>query len=117
MRDIPESGSEGTGRQNIEVWNDLVSPRDLVICLLISVACAAAAVLVSASVGGEALFWGLGASAAGFIVNCLLVTPKREVVIVDDADGADVANGADDADIVDVDDAAPIGVSGGGDDE
>lgn len=117
MRDIPESGSEGTGRQSIEVWNDLVSPRDLVICLLISVACAAAAVLVSARVGGEALFWGLGASAAGFIVNCLLVTPKREVVIVDDADGADVANGADDADIVDVDDAAPIGVSGGGDDE
>ena len=87
------------------------------ICLLISVACAAAAVLISPWSGGQTLFWGLGASVAGFIVNCLLVTPKREVVIVDDADGADVANGADDADIVDVDDAAPIEVSGGGDDE
>ena len=91
MRDIPESDSEGTGRQNIEVWNDLVSPRDLVICLLISVACAAAAVLVSARVGGEALFWGLGASVVGFIVNCFLVAPKREVDIVDEAGRKDCA--------------------------
>ena len=96
MRDIPESDSEGTGRQNIEVWNDLVSPRDLVICLLISVACAAAAVLVSARLGGQTLFWGLGASVAGFIVNCLLVTPKREVVIVDDADLVGAGGGGDD---------------------
>lgn len=109
MRDIPESDSEGTGRQNIEVWNDLVSPRDLVICLLVSVACAAAAVLVSASLGGQTLFWGLGASVVGFIVNCLLVAPKREVVIVDDADGA----GGGDA----VDGADPAGGGGGGDDE
>lgn len=109
MRDIPESDSEGTGRQNIEVWNDLVSPRDLVICLLISVACAAAAVLVSASLGGQTLFWGLGASVAGFIVNCLLVAPKREVVIVDDADSVDVADSIDGADLV--------GAGGSGDDE
>ena len=109
MRDIPESDSEGTGRQNIEVWNDLVSPRDLVICLLVSVACAAAAVLISPRSGGQTLFWGLGASVAGFIVNCLLVTPKREVVIVDDADGIDVADGVEGADLV--------GAGGGGDDE
>lgn len=109
MRDIPESDSEGTGRQNIEVWNDLVSPRDLVICLLVSVACAAAAVLISPRSGGQTLFWGLGASVAGFIVNCLLVTPKREVVIVDDADGVDVADGIEGADLV--------GAGGGGDDE
>ena len=109
MRDIPESDSEGTGRQNIEVWNDLVSPKDLVVCLLVAVACAVAAVMISSRVGGQTLFWGLGASAAGFIVNCLLVTPKREVVIVDDADGIDVADGVDGADLV--------GAGGGGDDE
>ena len=79
------------------------------ICLLISVACAAAAVLVSARLGGQTLFWGLGASVAGFIVNCLLITPKREVVIVDDADSVDVADGIDGADLV--------GAGGSGDDE
>lgn len=88
MRDIPEAGSEDAERQNIEVWNDLVSPKDLVISLLVAVVCAVAAVLLSLAVGGQTLFWGLGASVVGFTVNCFLVTPKREVSIVDDADSA-----------------------------
>jgi len=73
------------------------------------VGCAGAAVPIASRIGGQTLFWGLGASVAGFIVNCLLVTPKREVVIVDDADGIDVADGVDGADLV--------GAGGGGDDE
>ena len=110
MRSTDDVDSENTERQNnIEVWNDLVSPRDLVICLLVSVAWAAAAVLISPRSGGQTLFWGLGASVAGFIVNCLLVAPKREVVIVDGADGIDVADSVDGADLV--------GAGGGGDDE
>ena len=85
MRDIPEAGSEDAERQNIEVWNDLVSPKDLVISLLVAVVCAVAAVLLSLAVGGQTLFWGLGSSVVGFTVNCFLVTPKREVSIVDGA--------------------------------
>ena len=77
--------SENTERQNnIEVWNDLVSPTDLIVCLLISVICVVAAVLLSAYLGGKPLFWGLGASTIGFIACCFLVTPKREVTIVDE---------------------------------
>ncbi len=77
--------SENTERQNnIEVWNDLVSPRDLIVCLLISVICVVAAVLFSVYLGGNPLFWGLGASTIGFIACCFLVTPKREVTIVDE---------------------------------
>ena len=85
MRSTDDVGSEDTERQNnIEVWNDLVSPRDLVICLVISVICAIAAVLFSVYLGGKPLFWGLGASTIGFIACCFLVTPKREVTIVDE---------------------------------
>lgn len=95
--------SESTERQNIEVWNDLVSPRDLLICLAVSVTCAVAAVLISLKFGGQPLFWGLGAAVIGFAVNCFLVTPKRSVVIVDelndsgiiddvDADSIEIAN-------------------------
>ena len=74
--------------------NDLVSPRDLLICLLISVMCIVAAVLLSASFGGKPLFWGLGASTIGFIACCFLVSPKREVTIVEElsigtSEGAD----------------------------
>ena len=95
MRNTVEVDSESTERQNnIEVWNDLVSPRDLLICLLISVMCVVAAVLLSSSFVGKPLFWGLGASTIGFIACCVLVSPKREVTIVDElsvgtSEGAD----------------------------
>ena len=46
MRDIPEAGFEGLEGRNIEVWNDLVSPRDLLVCLAVSAVCAVAAVLI-----------------------------------------------------------------------
>ena len=85
MRSTDDVGSEDTERQNnIEVWNDLVSPRDLIICLVISVICVIAAVPFSVYLGGKPLFWGLGASTIGFIACCFLVTPKREVTIVDE---------------------------------
>ena len=95
MRNTVEVDSESTERQNnIEVWNDLVSPRDLLICLLISVMCVVAAVLLSSSFGGKPLFCGLGASTIGCSACCVLVSPKREVTIVDElsvgtSEGAD----------------------------
>ena len=93
VRDLPQAGSEGKEPQNIEVWNDLVSPRDLVVCLLVSAVCAVAAILISSAAGGQTLFWGLGASVVGFTVNCFLVVPKREVDIVDELDPVEAAEG------------------------
>lgn len=45
---------------------------------------AAAAVPISLALGGNTLFWGLGASILGFIANCFLVSPKRHVSIIDE---------------------------------
>ncbi|WP_238533286.1 hypothetical protein [Actinomyces massiliensis] len=97
MRDISEAASESTGRHNIEVWNDLVSVKDLLICLQISAAYAACAALLAIVVGGQPLFWGLGASVIGFTVNCFFVSPKRDVTIIDDVSDADSAVIADDS--------------------
>ena len=96
MHDISEAASESTGRHNIEVWNDLVSIKDLLICLQISAAYAAGAALLSIVVGGQPLFWGLGASVIGFTVNCFFVTPKRDVTIIDDVSDAGIADDSDD---------------------
>ena len=96
MRDISEAASESTGRHNIEVWNDLVSVKDLLICLQISAAYAACAALLAIVVGGQPLFWGLGASVIGFTVNCFFVTPKRDVTIIDDVSDAGIADDSDD---------------------
>jgi len=98
VRDISEAASESTGRHNIEVWNDLVSVKDLLICLQISAAYAACAALLAIVVGGQPLFWGLGASVIGFTVNCFFVSPKRDVTIIDDVSDADSAVIADDSD-------------------
>lgn len=97
MHDISEAASESTGRHNIEVWNDLVSVKDLLICLQISAAYAACAALLAIVVGGQPLFWGLGASVIGFTVNCFFVSPKRDVTIIDDVSDADSAVIADDS--------------------
>ena len=96
MHDIFEAASESTGRHNIEVWNDLVSVKDLLICLQISAAYAACAALLAIVVGGQPLFWGLGASVIGFTVNCFFVTPKRDVTIIDDVSDAGIADDSDD---------------------
>ena len=86
---MPETGLEDLEGRNIEVWNDLVSPKDLIVCLVVSAICAVAAVLVASSTGGQTLYWGLGASVIGFTVNCFLVTPKRDVGIVDEMEPVD----------------------------
>jgi hypothetical protein avisC_00617 len=96
VHDISEAASESTGRHNIEVWNDLVSIKDLLICLQISAAYAACAALLSIVVGGQPLFWGLGASGIGFTVNSFFVTPKRDVTIIDDVSDAGIADDSDD---------------------
>lgn len=93
MTDNSPTAFEGTERHNnIEVWNDLISPKDLVICLVVAVVCAAAAVPISQAVGGNTLFWGLGASILGFSANCFLVSPKRHVRIVDEIHSDDAGD-------------------------
>ena len=89
MRDPPEAGFEGLEGRNIEVWNDLVSPKELIACLVVSAICTVAAVLIASNTGGQTLYWGLGASVVGFVVNCFLVTPKRDVGIVDEMELVD----------------------------
>ena len=86
---MPEVGFEGLEGRNIEVWNDLVSLKDLIACLAVSAACAVVAVLIASNTGGHTLYWGLGASVVGFVVNCFLVNPKRDVGIVDEMDPVD----------------------------
>jgi len=89
VRDTPEAGFEGLEGRNIEVWNDLVSPKELIACLVVSAICTVAAVLIASNTGGQTLYWGLGASVVGFVVNCFLVTPKRDVGIVDEMELVD----------------------------
>ena len=55
---MPETGLEDLEGRNIEVWNDLVSPKDLIVCLVVSAIRAVAADLVAPSTGGPTLYRG-----------------------------------------------------------
>ncbi|QPL06563.1 hypothetical protein ID810_04820 [Actinomyces respiraculi] len=79
---------------HIEVWNDLVSARDLVLSLTVCAASAVAALVVATLTGGQLLFWGLAGSVLGFALSCLLVQPKRDVSIVDSGASEDVGTAA-----------------------
>ena len=46
-------------------------------------------VLIASNTGGQTLYWGLGASVVGFVLNCFLVAPKRDVGIVDEMEPVD----------------------------
>jgi hypothetical protein len=80
---MDSTGHQTDDRKYIEVWNDLVSPRDLTWSLVICGGTTAAALLISQALGQSAFFWGLGGSVGGFIVTTLLITPKRVVRLVD----------------------------------
>lgn len=89
----PESPTAIEG--NIDVWNDLVSVRDLVVALAVSVVAVTISCVIASWLKQPLLFWGLGGSAAGFAVNCLLISPKRDVRIVNDAEAGIGASAAD----------------------
>ncbi|MEV7974287.1 hypothetical protein [Cellulomonas sp. NPDC089187] len=70
----------------VEIWGDRLSLRDLLIALAACAVPTVAAVLIGTAVGGQLLFWGLGGAALGFLIACLVITPKRDVQIVDDSE-------------------------------
>lgn len=67
----------------IEVWNDLVSTRDLTWSLLICGVTTAAALAVATLLSSSEFFWGLGGAVVGFVICVAVFTPKRTVRITD----------------------------------
>ena len=67
---------------HIEVWNDLVSARDLVLSLALCSACACGALAVAIVTGGQLLFWGLGGCVLGFTLSCLMVRLRDRKSVV-----------------------------------
>ncbi|MFD2759982.1 hypothetical protein [Lentibacillus juripiscarius] len=68
---------------NIEVWEDLVSIRDLAISLIICSGTSLGGYLLAPG-GQEPLIFGLVGAVAGFIVSAILVKPKRKFKYIDE---------------------------------
>ncbi|MCH4250276.1 MAG: hypothetical protein LKF88_05345 [Microbacteriaceae bacterium] len=59
------------------MWNDRVSPRDLLLALIISAGLILVSSVIATALAQSLLFWGLGAAACGFALNCWIIRPKR----------------------------------------
>ncbi len=64
-------------KENIEVWEDLVSIKDLVKSLLICTVTTLGAYFIAPNEPPKPLFFGLIGAFAGFVICSLIIKPKR----------------------------------------
>ncbi|WP_297005797.1 hypothetical protein [uncultured Corynebacterium sp.] len=79
----------------IEIWNDLVSVRDLTWSIVICGGTTALALGIATAFHSDEFFWGLGGAVLGFTISALVFTPKRTVTVGQDV--PDLPDGRGDA--------------------
>ncbi|KRG14940.1 heme ABC transporter [Virgibacillus soli] len=73
-------------KKNIEVWEDLVNLRELVLSLVICSVTTLGAYLLAPAEPPKPLFFGLAGAIGGFIIVSIIVKPKRTFEINEDED-------------------------------
>lgn len=64
---------------NIEVWEDLINIKDLVIALIICSITTMGAYFIAPNEAPKPLFFGLGGAIIGFIICSFIIKPKRNL--------------------------------------
>lgn len=65
-------------KKNIEIWEDLVQIKDLLIALLICVSTTFFGYFIAPGGPPKPLFFGLIGAIIGFIITSIIINPKRE---------------------------------------
>lgn len=73
-------------KKNIEIWEDLVYIKDLIVALLICVSTTFFGYFIAPNEAPLPLFFGLIGAIIGFIISSILIKPKREFI---ESDGED----------------------------
>lgn len=63
-----------------EIWDDLVSFKDLILALGLSVGLMALGYYIAPKVAPYPMFIGLGGALLGFVISSVIIKPKRTVV-------------------------------------
>jgi hypothetical protein len=71
---------------NIEVWEDLVSIKDLALTLLICSFTTLGAYFLAPNEPPKPLFFGLFGALIGFVITCFIINPKRDLLIDESED-------------------------------
>jgi membrane associated rhomboid family serine protease len=70
---------EENPKENIEVWEDLVNIKSLVLSLLVCSVTALGGYFIAPNEPPKPLFYGLTGALFGFIICSILVKPKRNI--------------------------------------
>jgi hypothetical protein len=71
------SGESHAEKKNIEVWEDLVSIKDLVVSLLICSVAAMGGYFIAPNEPPKPLLFGLTGALIGFVICSAIIKPKR----------------------------------------
>ncbi|WP_156290315.1 hypothetical protein [Oceanobacillus salinisoli] len=77
MTDKQQVSTNQQKADNIEVWEDVVNIRDLVISMMICSGAALGGYLIAPNESQQPLLFGLGGVVIGFIVCSIIFKPKR----------------------------------------
>lgn len=69
---------------NIEVWEDIVSPKDLLISIAICTITTLGGYLIAPNDPSKELMFGLIGVVIGFLICSLIIKPKRTISYIDD---------------------------------
>lgn len=71
-------------KNNIEVWEDLVNIKDLLLALAICSVTTLGAYFIAPNEPPKPLFFGLIGALIGFVISSIIIKPKRIFVEVED---------------------------------
>ncbi|WP_139904746.1 hypothetical protein [Clostridium thermarum] len=76
---VSETQINDNSKVNIEIWEDLVRIRDLVIAIFICIFTTLGGYLIAPEEPPKPLFLGLTGAIAGFVISTILIKPKRVI--------------------------------------
>jgi len=68
----------------VEVWEDNVSVRDLIIAIFLSIVFTLGGYIIAPGEAPQPLIFGLIGGVIGFIISSIIIKPKRNVTYLDE---------------------------------
>ena len=68
---------ENMDKKNIEIWEDLVYIKDLLLALAICLTTTFGAYFIAPNEPPKPLFFGLSGAILGFVISSIIIKPKR----------------------------------------
>lgn len=83
---VKESSEREDLKNNIEVWEDLVSIKDLIISLIVCSVMALGGYFIVPNTPPKPLFGGLISAVLGFVICAIFIKPKRVLIETEQED-------------------------------